>query len=222
MTLKIKTPPAVEPLSLSEAKAYLRITDANDDILISAMITAVRRRCEEYTKRALIAQTWTLWLDKFPRNEAPQAPKDGYFEVPLNQFDVTRRSIDVPRPPLISVAFLKTYDVADVAAVFSPANYLVDTASEPGRIALNFSQTWPLVLRWYNAVQVEFVAGYGDTGASVPDDLKQGMLFLLKAMFAGKTKAFEPDETHSLAGLSDKRLPEIVAGLWNPYRIIGL
>jgi hypothetical protein len=98
----------------------------------------------------------------------------------------------------------------------------VDTASEPGRIALNFAQMWPLVLRWYNAVQVEFIAGYGDTAGTVPDGLKQGMLFLLKTLFAAKSKAFESDEPHSLAGMDGKSLPEMVKGLWNPYRVICL
>ena len=218
MSIKLKIPPAAEPLSLTEAKAYLRITDANDDTIITAMIGAVRQQCEEYTKRALVTQTWELWMDSFPCGETPKT--DGYFET--RQLSMVRRLINIPRPPLRSVASLITYDAAGIATVFPVTHYFVDTASEPGRIALNSNQMWPLALREYNAAQIEFVAGYGDTAASVPNALKQGMLFLLKILFADKAKAFETDEPHSLGGLNDKLLPPIVKGLWNPYRVMSL
>jgi uncharacterized phiE125 gp8 family phage protein len=37
------TPPAVEPISLDEAKAYLRVEHAADDDVIAALIAGARR-----------------------------------------------------------------------------------------------------------------------------------------------------------------------------------
>ena len=66
MALKIKTPPVVEPITLAEAKSYLRITNSNDDAFITALISGVRRRCEEYTQRSLITHCslleWAFFL----------------------------------------------------------------------------------------------------------------------------------------------------------------
>ena len=62
MALKLLTPPATEPLTLAETKSYLKITDVGDDVLISQMITAVRKSCEHWTSRALVTQIWGLWL----------------------------------------------------------------------------------------------------------------------------------------------------------------
>lgn len=224
MAIKLKTPPSVEPLSLAEAKAFLRITDSVDDAIIGAMIASARRACEEYTGRALITQTWTLWLDRFPCGEKRGAPLDGWHEVPVNHYDQVKRMIDMPRPPLQSINFLKTYGVDDVATVFDASNYLVDAANEPGRLALNFSAIWPVNLRYYNGIEIEYVAGYGSTAASVPDGLRQGMLQLLKALFAAKSKLLETDQ--SVSGIdmltTGVGLPHFVQTLWAPYRLVKI
>lgn len=220
MALKIKTPPAVEPITLAEAKSYLRITNSNDDSFITVLISAVRRRCEEYTQRALITQTWTLWLDRLLERNCKNMAQDG--DLPDHRNTSLNEALDLPRPPLQSVTFMKSYAVDNSATLLSTSNYFVDTASEPGRICLNFGAIWPVQGRRFNCYEIEFVAGYGSAGASVPDDLKQGMLVLLKTLYADMSKFYESDEPRSLAGVNDKSLPEIIKGLWNPYRVVHL
>lgn len=222
MDWKLKTAPAVEPVSLSEAKSFLRITDTDDDTLITAFIVAARQACEEFTGRALITQTWTMFLDNFPRDEAKNAPPDGWFELPVNYFDNVRRSIAIPRPPLQSITHLKTYGLDNAATTFDATNYIVDTTSEPGRIALNYSSTWPVNLRSYNAVEVEFISGYGSAASSIPDGIRQGINVLIKTLFIAKSKLFESDEaTGGVTAITTaKGLPEIVQTLWKPYKIL--
>jgi uncharacterized phiE125 gp8 family phage protein len=58
MSSILLTPPAVEPLSLAEAKAWLRVEHDDDDALIAALVASARTHIEKETRRALIAQTW--------------------------------------------------------------------------------------------------------------------------------------------------------------------
>jgi uncharacterized phiE125 gp8 family phage protein len=222
MALKLKTAPASEPVSLSDTKTYLRITDGDDDAFVNGLITAVRQRFEEWAGRSLITQTWTLWLDGFSRREKNSSPREGYFELPVAHYDALQRVVEIPRSPLQSVTSLKTYDTASSATVFDKSNYLVDVVSSPGRIALNQGSTWPAGLRGINAVEIEFVAGYGNA-ADVPESIKQGMLLWIKLLFADKSKLFESDEsTPGLLEINRVPIPAVVKALWEPYRIFNL
>ena len=222
MTLKLKTPPASEPLSLTETKAYLKVTDTSDDVLLTQMITALRKSCEDWTGRALVTQTWTLWRDGFPHRGRDRLPYDGYFELPVDFADEAQRMISIPKPPLQSVTFLKTYDAKNQAIPFDAGKYFVDSASEPGRIVLNQSSAWPTGLRPANAVEIEYVAGYGDTSA-VPDALKQGLLLWLKLLYADHNWLFEQGEsTAGLIEFNRSDVPPPVVSLWSPYKIYSL
>src|SRR5690606_38274918 len=56
--------PTTEPLGLTEAKLFLRVDGTEEDDLISSLITATREQAEEYLRRSLITQNWSLWLDE--------------------------------------------------------------------------------------------------------------------------------------------------------------
>lgn len=221
MSLTIKTPPAEEPVTLAETKAYLDVTDAGDDALISSMITSARAGCESFTGRALVTQTWTLWLDSFPKRKGSGAVGAVASQLPVDHFDGVARSINLPRPPLQSVTFLKTYDGADNPATFPAASYFVDASSQPARLALNQGASWPAVgLRPVNGVEIEFVAGYGGASA-VPSALRQGMLLWVKLLYSDKTWLFETDR--SVPGLIEFNrggIPPQTVSLWSPFKLM--
>lgn len=58
VALRLVTPPASEPITLSSAKAYLRIEHSADDEAITRAISAVRQAAEHYMRLALLPQTW--------------------------------------------------------------------------------------------------------------------------------------------------------------------
>lgn len=131
---------------------------AVENDLLNALITAARQDCEKFQNRAYITQTWELWLDAFP----------------------ARGCIGLPLPPLASVTSIKYYDTDDTEATFSSDDYFVDTKSEPGRVCLNYGESWPsTTLRPANGVCVTFTCGYGDAGSDVPSNVKQAMLLLI-------------------------------------------
>jgi len=56
--LRLVTPPAAEPLTLSQAKAFLRIEHSADDAAITTAIAAARQSAEQYLRIALLPQVW--------------------------------------------------------------------------------------------------------------------------------------------------------------------
>ncbi len=206
MGLRLKTAPTTEPVSLTEAKLYLRVDHSEEDDLITSLIVAARQMVEEHTLRALITQTWTMFLDRFPGSYHEQF-WDGVVQAHINSLSEGERKVDIPRPPLISVTHVKTYDDDDSASTFDSSNYTVDTTSQHGRLNLKFGKVWPVDLRSSNAIEVEFVCGYGSASA-VPASLKTAMLMILSKMYDCRG--------------GDIEVPSIAAKLMAPYRVIYL
>lgn len=81
---RLITPPASEPVTLAEAKAHLRVDCADEDLLISSLISAARTRAEEYAGVAMLTQTWELWLGELegavylPRHPATAVTEVAY------------------------------------------------------------------------------------------------------------------------------------------------
>ena len=54
------TAPASEPVTLAEAKLYLRVDGTSEDSLISDLIVAARLSEETWLKLSLITHSWKL------------------------------------------------------------------------------------------------------------------------------------------------------------------
>lgn len=166
MGLILITAPATEPVTLTEAKAHLRVTGADDDTYITALITMARQYAEVFTRRALITQTWDLYLDAFP------------------DYDIA-----LPMPDLQSVTSVTYVDTDGVSQVLSSALYQVDLASIRGRIAPAYNEEWPDTREeTYGAVKVRFVCGYGAASA-VPETIKGAMKLLIGHWFENRMEA---------------------------------
>jgi uncharacterized phiE125 gp8 family phage protein len=176
--LRLVSPPAVEPLSLQEAKDHLRVTHAAEDALIQAYITAARSRCEEYQRRAYVQQTWELSLDGFPCASA----NDPHAVIRL------------PRPPVQSVASV-IYVAEDGSEVTMDASaYQLDAGGELARLSPAYGTTWPRARRVPGAVRIRYVAGYPvggteaqpDPAANVPPLVRMAMRFEIGHYYANR------------------------------------
>jgi len=157
MILKLVTAPVAEPITTAEAKTHLRIDGSDEDTLIDTYIMAARQLCEMEARRAFVTQTFDLFLEQWPASD----------------------EIMLPRPPLQSVTSITYTDSNGNAQTMPSADYLVDTASEPGRVVLSYGGTWPsATLRPGPAITVRFVAGYG-LAAAVPAMYKQAIKLLV-------------------------------------------
>lgn len=57
MEIEVITAPTTEPITLAEAKNYLKQDFTGDDAIITAMIVTARQYVEEYTQRSYAAKT---------------------------------------------------------------------------------------------------------------------------------------------------------------------
>lgn len=164
MALKLVTAPPVEPVTLDEVKASLRLTTADEDTLLTNFIIAARMDCEFKTGRSLITTAWRLTLDSF---------------------DELR---EIPKPPLQSVTSVTYVDSNGTEQTLDPSAYRVDSDSEPGRIEPVDAQ-WPATKTQVNAVTVLFTAGYGDAGSAVPMPVRQWIILAVGDMYANRERS---------------------------------
>jgi hypothetical protein len=181
--LVLDTAPSVEPISLTEAKLYLKVDSSADDALITDIIKAARQQIELYLSRALINQTWLYRLDKWPckyKRDWWDGERDGH----INSLISTGDEIEIPKSPLSSVTHLKTYDDADTAYTMPTADYYVDTSGQFGRVVLRIGSSWPTTeLRQANGIEIKFVCGYGAAGTNVPSPILIAMRNLIASMY---------------------------------------
>jgi uncharacterized phiE125 gp8 family phage protein len=176
MPVQIVTPPTAEPLDLEFVKVkHLRVDHDDDDEYIQSLIVGAREIAETETRRALMTQTWKYVLDAFPAN--PQSALS---------WQTDQDQLKLPFPPLQSVVSIVYTDLNGIPTTISPSVYQVDTASEPGRVALVSGQVWPTVqLSTIAGVVVTFVAGYSPA-ALMPQSIKHGMLLIIGAYYENR------------------------------------
>ena len=154
------TPPVIEPVTLDEAKEHLRVTETDEDALITELIIVAREMCEEYQRRSYITTGFEFFLRFFP------------VEIIL------------PRSPLLDVSQVSFFIPDDTETIVDAAIYNVDDATKPGRITLGFSNTWPTTtLRTNKSVRVQFTAGYGLLAADVPSRIKHAIKLTVSNFF---------------------------------------
>jgi uncharacterized phiE125 gp8 family phage protein len=154
MSSLLLTAPAIEPLSLAEAKAFLRVETRDDDDVIGALIAGSRIHVEAQTRRALITQSWRIAADVWP--------DDGRLTV-------------LPAP-LQTLTAARVYDVDNVAHALDTAAFVLDR----GASSLIFAP-WALPApgRLAAGIELDVTVGYGDAAVDVPQALRQAIRLLV-------------------------------------------
>lgn len=161
--------PVVEPVTLQEAKDELVIETSAYDAEITRKISAARETIEGYLGRSLVYQTWRTRLDHFPSGV-----------------------IYLRRPPLVEVSSITYVDTAGDTQTLASSKYIVDTDSEPARIAPAYGETWPATRAQINAVTITSVHGYADGSASpldlsaIPQKIKDAILVLVVELYQNR------------------------------------
>lgn len=167
LTLELSTPPTIEPVTVPDVKAHLRIDIGTDDALLGVLITTAREEIERYLRRQIMPATWKLYLDGFPS------------------------VIRLPRPPVSSVTSITYLDTDGVSQTLATTEYQTDLISEPARITTAESKIWPSTQGGtYNTVTVTYVSGYTSI-ANVPTPIKVGIQMMAGDLYEHRESTHE-------------------------------
>lgn len=186
MTMFLVTPPALEPVTIADARAFLRIsTDSEDDVLRRIIKTA-RELVEAETGLALVDQTWRLRVDRWPRSG-----RLAIFKYPVK-----------------AVTAVVAYRPDGSAIGMEPEEFMLQHGRRPQRV---YMAQYPDA-QTFCGLEVDFIAGFGETGVEVPDALKQAILTLTAHLYENR------------AGLDTAKaeLPTMVGQMVDSWRRISL
>jgi uncharacterized phiE125 gp8 family phage protein len=148
--------PAVEPITLAEAKQFIRVEHDDDDDIIAALIAGSRIHVETQTRRALITQSWRLTRDVWPElGCVPVLP------VPLRTLDAAR-----------------VYKFDGSTLAIEVAAFAVDKTAAPARLAFTRGAL-PAPERTVGGIEIDVTCGYGDALENVPEPLRQAIRLLV-------------------------------------------
>lgn len=187
------TPPVKDPVTLEEAKAHLSILEDDGwNGLIEGYIKAATSYLDGYSGilgRCLITQTWKVNLCSWPAS---------MLELPLSPV----------QPDSAIVRYWYTTQLA-----LGTSNYRLHVNGLPPY--LEWTQT--VVLPTYDirddAIEVEFVCGYGDNPSDVPAAIRHAIMLLIAHWFENR----EPVNVGNIT----TNLPLAFDALIAPFRRVG-
>lgn len=188
MTLVMTSGPALEPISVAEAKAHVRLDASNEDVLIASLIITSRLHVEAALGLALVSQAWSYFIDRWPRSN----------EVAL------------PLRPVQSITAVRIWSADNTSQTLASAHYALDGRGAPPRLVWTTAFPPPVSGRSVNGIEIALVAGYGDAAADVPAPIRQALLLLVAHWYENR----EPVEI----GATDMEIPQMVSSLLAPYR----
>lgn len=146
--------PASEPVSLTEAKAQLRVDHSDEDTYISALISTATAAVEEMTGRALITQTWSLSMN-------------GAVD-----------RVYLPKTPVQSIDSITYYDRDEASQTATVGNFHLFGDIYRAWVEPKDDQDWPDVFDRPDSLTISFVAGYG-AASDVPVEVVLAIKLLL-------------------------------------------
>jgi uncharacterized phiE125 gp8 family phage protein len=166
MSALLLTPPASEPLTLVEAKAFLRVEHGDDDDVITALIAAARQHVEAMTRRALLLQTWRFTLDAWPPSEC-FAPRIG---------------------PLTMLAAARIYDTGGDTHAIDTEQFVIDRGAN---VIVAPCLAIPVPGRAKAGLELDVICGFGAAAEHVPGDLRQALRMLIAQWYDNRVATGE-------------------------------
>ncbi len=128
-----------EPVTLTDAKNWLKIDVSDDDVLLTRLISAARQDCENYLNISLVPRTITAWLQiGLDEIRLPYGPVNDLTSVSNNKGEVIE-----PANYVLKYEKFKALDPAtEVRAVYTagysaeelPSNFIIAILSRVAQL----------------------------------------------------------------------------------------
>lgn len=159
---------ASEPITLQEAKDYLRVTSTADNDYITNLISTARETIEKDTNTAIVLNSYTEYLDGFP------IANKGVIDLQV--------AGDVVGTGLPSITYMSSNSVThDVTLVLDTDFVLAEYKGRPRLQAIN---EWPEARDLIGSVKITY--GVQPTNG-IPLPLKQAMYLLISHFYDNRS-----------------------------------
>jgi uncharacterized phiE125 gp8 family phage protein len=161
MSITVVTPPASEPVSLAEAKLFLRVDHNAEDSLIATLIGAAREAVEAGIGRALITRRARESLDIWRRDAVNGAV--------------------LGLGPVTNVVAVRLLANNGAQSVIDPDRYRLESNRDRPRLV--FPAGFPATLRSAGGIEIEYDCGYADEASDLPIALRLATLQILASLY---------------------------------------
>ncbi len=160
MEYSVTTAPTKEPVSLEEAKLWLKVDGDDDDDLIESLIAVARDYCQQYEGRAYVEQTITAFCNHF------------------------RRRVFLPVAPVLDITTIHYRDTVGNWQLVPEDYWTLRNDVEPGYVEFNMTGLSYQLSFMPNRIRIVFTAGYtyldeATWKGTVPERVKAAMCLLL-------------------------------------------
>jgi uncharacterized phiE125 gp8 family phage protein len=177
MSITIVTPPASEPVSLAEAKLFLRVGHDGEDALIASLIVAAREAVEAAGGRALVTRRVIETLDQW-------------------SFD-RRWAQPLVLAPASAVHAVRVADASGAMNALDAEDYELDAASQPPRLFFPDGLP-PAPGSSIAGIEIEYDAGYGPDASDAPEALRQAVRMTVIAAYERRDGSVPPPAAMAL------------------------
>ena len=174
-------------ITTAEAKQHLKVDTSADDTLIDDLVQAATESAQIFTNR--------------------------YFtNTTLNQFGDNWCDLSTLfKSPVSSVVHIKYYDSDNTQQTLATSVYQKDLEHQPSRIGLKPNQSFPSLAGRINAVECQYVVGYGSAASDVPTAIKQAVLLTVGNWYENRQEV--------VVGRTATELPKSAQYLLEQYKV---
>ncbi|WP_439573054.1 head-tail connector protein [Phreatobacter sp.] len=162
MSLYRIEPPAAEPVTPADLKAFLKLDGAEEDALIASVAMAARAHLEALTQKVFITQRWRITRDSWPAS--------GRIALPIG--------------PVTSLDRV-TVDAGEGPEDLALTGLTLDGLGQPPRLAFR-PRSLPVPAVPLGGIAIEVTAGFGGPD-DVPAPLVQAVRLLAAHWFENRT-----------------------------------
>jgi hypothetical protein len=216
-SIKLVSHPVVEPVSLAEARAQVRLhpDQTDDDLYLTGLIATGRRLVERRLGIALVAQQYRA---RFDNEEPPVDWRLAASFMPTLSIMSTqyRAALGIVEPyvrlPVSPLLVDGTHPIAlsiNGTTTVDPSNYTADTDSMPGIV--RFTTVPTLAAKEY--LEVTFWAGIA-AGQPIPPQLKSAILLYVGHLYIHREAVSDTSAVELPMAFETLLASESITGAW--------